>query len=619
MHSAVWVTGGFTDGVTVRKRCEGKRLAAAVVAMAGLLFSTFLGAQSTEDSASENAAEPVRHVQRLGDVPGQTEWEPELAVPEAAANAPGAPRLPDDQQQQALNDLLARLTAKPENPAPLEQLNALLDDVLRQANVAIDAQAQDQASICCVSSRPWTRAHPGLKAAQVRLQSLVKIRGLLAAARAAMDDGRVDQPEHDNAWYFYRQIADQHPGNEEARLGLLSVQQDLLARALSLAGEQDFDAAEQLLDRAALVLEGQAQVAWTRSAIDKIKTDQVDDLELQAIRFMDAADFSAAERVLIDLIALGGQADRVKQLRQRMEEARMYGGFKTGQVIRDHFLNTDIWAPEVVIIPVGSYLMGSPDEEKGRVENEGPQHRVVFKRGFAMGRHEVSVAEFGAFIDATGFRTDAERSGSSTVYDPYSGRLTEKKGINWGMDYEGKPAQPGDPVIHVSWSDAQTYVQWLAKETGKPYRLPSEAEFEYALRAGSNTHYWWGNASPARVVENLTGEQDSTRSRRIWAVAFTAYGDKFWGPAPVASFEPNPFGLFDMGGNISEWVRDCWHDTYVRAPLDGSAWVNPGCDQRVIRGGYWASVPDQTRSAYRRFAVSDYHDARVGFRIVRDL
>ena len=187
------------------------------------------------------------------------------------------------------------------------------------------------------------------------------------------------------------------------------------------------------------------------------------------------------------------------------------------------------------------------------------------------------------------------------------------------MDYEGKPAQPRDPVIHVSWNDAQAYVNWLATGTGKPYRLPSEAEFEYVLRAGGNTQYWWGNASPSKVVENITGERDSSHSRRFWAEAFPGYGDKFWGPAPVASFEPNPFGLYDMGGNVSEWVLDCWHDTYVRAPVDGSAWINPGCDQRVIRGGHWASLPNQTRSAYRRYAAPDYHDARVGFRIARDL
>jgi len=404
-----------------------------------------------------------------------------------------------------------------------------------------------------------------------------------------------------------------------AQLNLLLKQQDVLAEALGYAEEQDFDAAGRLIKSAASVLDQQSTVEQARRVIDKIKAASAGILELQATHLMTKGDFNAAERVLIDLVALGGQEDLVKQLRSRMEEVRFYGGFHVGQVIRDHFLNADIWTPESVIIPMGSYLMGSRTDEKGRVENESPQHRVIFKRGFAMGQHEVSVAEFGAFIRDSGYKTDAERLGHSTVYDAASGRLSEKDAVDWETDYEGKPARLDDPVIHVSWNDAQAYVSWLASGTGKSYHLPSEAEFEYALRAGSNTLFWWGNGSPLRMVENITGELDSSGSSRVWAVAFQAYTDKFWGPAPVASFEPNPFGLFDMGGNVSEWVRDCWHDTYVRAPLDGSAWLNPGCDQHVIRGGHWASLPDQTRSAYRRFGSFDYHDARVGFRIARDL
>ncbi len=461
--------------------------------------------------------------------------------------------------------------------------------------------------------------HQELEPAQLSLDSLAEVQSRLAAAREAMAAGRVDQPEDNSAWFFYRQALDQDPANEEAQLGLAAVQQDMLARAMGYAWDLDFDAAERLLQDAAMVLEDQGPVEQVRAAISVIKTDRAALLEAQAIQAMDTGEFSAAERKLVDLIALGGQRDRVKQLRQRLEEARIYGGFKPGQVVRDHFTMAGIWAPETVVILTGSYLMGTKSKEKGRAENEGPQHRVTFRRGFAIGQREVSVAEFGAFVSASGFRTDAERLGHSTVYDPYSGRLTEKDKVRWEMDYEGNPARPGDPVIHVSWDDAQAYVNWLAEGTGKSYRLPAEAEFEFALRAGSKTRYWWGNASPSRVVENLTGDGDNSRSRRFWAVAFSTYSDKFWGPAPVMSFEPNPYGLFDMGGNVSEWVRDCWHDTYVRAPLDGSAWINPGCDQRVIRGGHWASSPEQTRSAYRRFAKSDDHDARVGFRIARDL
>ncbi len=114
-------------------------------------------------------------------------------------------------------------------------------------------------------------------------------------------------------------------------------------------------------------------------------------------------------------------------------------------------------------------------------------------------------------------------------------------------------------------------------------------------------------------MENLTGEGDVSRSQRQWSTYFDGYSDRFWGPAPVASFEPNPFGLYDIGGNVGEWVMDCWHDTYLRAPIDGTAWLNPGCKLRVVRGGNWASSPDQSRAAYRISAKPEH--ARCAYRI----
>jgi formylglycine-generating enzyme required for sulfatase activity len=121
------------------------------------------------------------------------------------------------------------------------------------------------------------------------------------------------------------------------------------------------------------------------------------------------------------------------------------------------------------------------------------------------------------------------------------------------------------------------------------------------------------------VVGNLTGERDRSASGRNWVNAFDNYGDGFWGNAPVGSFETNRFGLHDMGGNVSEWVEDCWHENYQRAPSDGSAWVNEGCNRRVIRGASWASAPDQARSAFRLTAGEGTTNARLGFRVARDL
>jgi len=173
--------------------------------------------------------------------------------------------------------------------------------------------------------------------------------------------------------------------------------------------------------------------------------------------------------------------------------------------------------------------------------------------------------------------------------------------------------------LHVSVEDAQAYVEWLSAQTGQRYRLPSEAEFEYALRAGSDTVFPWGQGSPPEGTGNFTGDRDRSPGGRSWSNAFDGYGDGHWGPAPVGSFGANAWGLHDLAGNVSEWVADCWHDSYRRAPRDAVAWVNPGCRMHVIRGGAWASSPEQTRSAWRAPAARDTTNARIGFRVVREL
>jgi len=175
-------------------------------------------------------------------------------------------------------------------------------------------------------------------------------------------------------------------------------------------------------------------------------------------------------------------------------------------------------------------------------------------------------------------------------------------------------------VLHVSVRDAEAYANWLSVQTGMSYRLPSEAEFEYALRAGSQGRFPWGNDGiPSARFGNLTGGNDESPSGRHWNNAFVSYGDGYWGPAPGGSYLPNAFGLYDLGSNVSEWVSDCWHASYRRAPADGASWFNPGCRSRVVRGGSWASSPAQARAAWRSASDSDMTNARVGFRVVRGI
>jgi formylglycine-generating enzyme required for sulfatase activity len=330
-------------------------------------------------------------------------------------------------------------------------------------------------------------------------------------------------------------------------------------------------------------------------------------------------DFDYADFHLIDLIALGGTEEQVTMLRERIQREREYGQFQPGDIIQDQLAKSGGTAPAVVVVASGSFVMGSPGDERGREDNEQPQHRINIERGFGLGLQEVTVGQFRSFMQATGYRTQAERDGQSTVWDESLGRLAERPGVNWTHDFAGQQAIASLPVLHVSWDDAQAYVRWLAEETGAGYRLPSEAEFEYALRAGSVSAYWWGEGRPREPVENLTGEKDESPTGRAWGSFIRGYGDGFWGPAPGASLKANPYGLYDMAGNVSEWLEDCWHSSYLRAPGDGSAWVNPGCPRHVVRGGYWASAPEQARSAARLSADRALHGPRVGFRIARDL
>ena len=464
--------------------------------------------------------------------------------------------------------------------------------------------------------KPETAAE---RQARLELEREMAINKHLEDARKAMQAGRVDQPEESSAWTYYRKALRLDPENATALEGLRDVQQDMVDRAVSYARDLDFETADRILQDASLVREDQEPVLNARRQIAEFRDEYAAELEIQAVTAMDAGHFDRAERALIGLVALGGMDSEINRLRRRMEEARVYGGLKPGQVIRDHFMNQGSWTPESVIVQAGTFNMGSSAFEGGRRDNEGPQHRVMFRRGFAIGKTEVTVEQFRQFVEKTGYKTDAERQGYTMAYDHYSGRLARRDKLNWRHDYEGSEAGDDLPVVHVSWNDAQAYTKWLARGTGKPYRLPTEAEFEYAMRGGRNTRYWWGDGSPGDVVENLTGEGDSSRSRRKWDTYFDGYRDRFWGPAPAASFGTNPFKLHDIGGNVAEWVLDCWHDSYIRAPDDGSAWVNPGCEKRVVRGGFWASSPEQARSAHRMKADQDHRDARVGFRIARDL
>jgi formylglycine-generating enzyme required for sulfatase activity len=240
---------------------------------------------------------------------------------------------------------------------------------------------------------------------------------------------------------------------------------------------------------------------------------------------------------------------------------------------KDSFKECDN-CPEMMVMPAGSFIMGSPDTEQGRYSNESPQRKVTIATQFAAGRFAVTFDEWDACV----------ADGGCDGYRPAD--------QGWGRGRR--------PVVNVSWDDTKTYLAWLSRKTGKSYGLLSEAEFEYAARADTTTAYYWG-------AEIGVGNANCKGCGGQWNHGPTA---------PVGSFAANAFGIYDMAGNVWEWVEDCRHDNYNGAPTDGSAWTAGNCT-RVFRGGSWMYEPRFLRSAYRGGDSSGYRYSDLGFRVGR--
>lgn len=459
---------------------------------------------------------------------------------------------------------------------------------------------------------------PGLGEMRERLDAAAPTRLALERARRALARERLDQGERSALGYLRAALAAE-PGNQAALEGVALIRTRLLEQSAAAAGSGDFDLAQALLDRAGAADPAAAEaLAGGAAVLAAARAAAAGRLLEQAHVRLDAGDADAAETLLAQALEIDPGVAGPGLVRERIRNVRLYGGFAEGERFSEA-LAAGGEGPVMVVVPLGSFLMGSPDGEPGRRANEGPRFRVNFARAFALAEAEVTVAEFGRFVEASGHRTRAERRGTSTIYDERSGSMRERAGVHWRHDETGRPADPAQPVVHLTWGDAAAYAQWLAEQTGRPYRLPSEAEFEYALRAGGSGRYPWGDGPPATPVANISSTGDRSRLRREWSNAFPGGTDGWFGIAPVRSYQANAFGLHDLAGNVSEWVEDCWHSTYSRAPSDGRAWVNPGCGRRVVRGGSWASGPDQVRSAYRLNIPADTTSPRVGFRVARTL
>ncbi len=548
----------------------------------------------------------------------------------AAALAEG--RLYEDGEA-AIPLYLALLARDPDDTRAKTGLNRALVRLAKAGNEALaasgdDADALRQAhAIAAVMRSVGIERIDGGADVVARLDRADRLWELNEAGEQALAEQRLGEAGEgeagEGALPLFRQALVLEPGQPRASQGVAAVESALIRRAEDAAEQADFELAARWLTKAGAVRAGVGTLDVGRERVEAIRRARIARLRDEGLVFLSQPNrpnhLSWARQRLADILRIATPGDAAAaELRNRIDLAAHYGLQRPGQRFTDG-LGGGGRGPEMVVVPHGGFRMGARDAEPDATDSERPSRYVRFDRGFAIARTEVTVAEFRRFVFASQHRPRAVRRGHSLVYDERGGNFVRRSGVDWRHDYLGRLAADSMPVMHVSAKDAEAYARWMSERSGQRYRLPSEAEFEYALRAGAPGRYPWGDRPPTPGAGNLTGGGDRSPSGRSWGNAFIGYRDDYWGPAPVARFRANAFDIHDLEGNLSEWVADCWHDGYRRAPTQGEAWINPGCRTRVVRGGAWSNAPAQTRAAWRRQAESDATNALTGFRVVRDL
>jgi formylglycine-generating enzyme required for sulfatase activity len=253
----------------------------------------------------------------------------------------------------------------------------------------------------------------------------------------------------------------------------------------------------------------------------------------------------------------------------------------------DQFRECEL-CPEMIVVPAGQFLMGAKDGEPGSTPDERPQHKVDVTQPFSVGRFPVTFREWDACVAASG-----------CSYQP-----TDQ---GWGRGRQ--------PVVNILWDEAKEYVAWLSRTTGEPYRLLSEAEREYVARAGTTTAYWWGESFVPAQANCAPRDPEPSSANISDLQQLIARARTF----PVQSFAPNPWGLYQVHGNVYDWVEDCWNDNYDGAPSDGSAWMGGSCNGHVLRGGAYSRNAQTARSAARIWSGSSTRLIYMSVRVARTL
>ena len=411
---------------------------------------------------------------------------------------------------------------------------------------------------------------------------------LLAAAKTDIKARRLTSPVGNNAWDNYQRVLELVPAHPDAIQGMERVIESYMELFGVAVEQQEFDKAGGYLTKihelhpdSPVLEEGERRLASAKQT----RADRLAELERQRIEqaiqehwvafevALEAEELDEAEHILSEVHGLNSEAPGLSEGEQRLVEAQQ-------MALEREF------AGEMVSIPGGTFRMG--DLSGDGDDDARPVHSVTVP-AYRMGKYEVTFVQWDACVADGGcgrYRPDDE---------------------GWGRGNR--------PVINVSWDDAQSFIDWLNNKTGGNFRLPSEAEWEYAARAGSTTKYHFGN-SESQLCRYANHADDSTDYSNRNKSCSDGVGER---TAVVGRYLPNSYGLYDMHGNVWEWVQDCWNDSYEGAPSDGIAWNSGDCSQRVRRGGSWYNTSQGGSSSNRAFSNRwDNESNASGFRLAQD-
>ena len=454
----------------------------------------------------------------------------------------------------------------------------------------------DEAKACLA-----TLARPATEPVQESEAS--EIERLLSLCEQHFEANRLTTGVGGTAVECYLQVLARDPSNLEAIDGLRRVFEKYRTWAQRALQKGDLAKARGHVDKVrGLVPEGpvikELDEAIARSERQR-EADARIAAEEKAKRRADEAQFGQAEsegtvEAYEPYVRANPEGDHVQEARRRIEELKKRNALTEGERFQDCE-----GCPWMVVLPAGRVTVGS--SRWGEV----PPHEVVIGEPLAVAMFEVTVEEFRLFVEESGYETGGEC-------------WTDSARIGEQWRYPVFAPTGRHPVVCVNWEDAKAYVSWLSPETGERYRLLSESEWEYAARAGTTTETFW--EAESQQCQHANAAEASTKRVMNVAVEVVFCDDGATDTAAVGSYTHNGFGLYDVLGNVREWVEDCWHENYHGAPRDGSAWIEGGnCDERVIRGGDWNSVSITLRSAARQRNDRTAGSMFTGFRVSRDL